>query len=256
MTDASWLRKRLKDGGHTVGTWQQIPDADISELLARAGYDWVAVDLEHGGIARNQLSSLFRAIELGGALPLARVAAPTMSAIKPALEAGAAGIILPMIVSRAQLDAAIHEILYPPAGGRGVGFCRANLYGAEFDAYMEKAASQLLVVAQIEHIDAVRDLEAIVSAPRLDAVFVGPYDLSGSMNLTAQFTHPDFEKVMERINRVCHEYAMPMGAHVVMPDPGRLERYIREGYQFLAYGIDSVFLRVGAARPETEESDS
>lgn len=249
MANAADIRKKLKEGGASIGTWQQIPDADISELLAEAGYDWVAVDLEHGGVSRSQLAGLFRAIELGGALPLARVAAPEMTSIKPALEAGAAGIILPMIVSRPQLDAAVNDIRYPPAGSRGVGFCRANRYGREFDAYMTGAAASMLIVAQIEHIEAVRNLEAIVSHPALDAVFVGPYDLSGSMNLTGQFDHPEFERVMERINRVCHEHAMPMGAHIVMPDPAKLARSIRDGYQFLAYGIDSVFLRTAAERP-------
>ena len=252
MADSREIREKLRAGRASIGTWQQIPDADVSEMLASAGYDWIAVDLEHGGIARHQLASLFRAMELKGVLPMARVARADMTHVKMALEAGAQGLILPMITSREQLDAAVAHILYPPAGRRGVGFCRANLYGRDFDEYMHGAAERMLIVAQIEHIDAVNNLESIIGNPRLDAVFVGPYDLSGSMNLTARFDHPEFKEAMAHINAVCQKHAMPMGAHVVMPDPDQLRRNIAEGYQFIAYGIDSVFLRVAAEMPPLE----
>lgn len=249
MADITQIREKLRAGKASIGTWQQIPDSDISEMLADAGYDWVAVDLEHGGMSRHQLSNMFRAMELKGAAPMARVANADMVNIKTALEAGAHGVILPMITSREQLDAAVNHILYPPAGARGVGFCRANLYGRNFDEYMRGAAERILIVAQIEHIDAVNNLEAIIGHPRLDAVFVGPYDLSGSMNLTAQFDHPGFKEAMEHINTVCRRHGMPMGAHVVMPDAEKLRNNIEQGYQFIAYGIDSVFLRVAAELP-------
>lgn len=249
MADSMQIREKLRAGKASIGTWQQIPDSDISEMLASAGYDWVAVDLEHGGMARHQLSNMFRAMELKGAAPMARVACADMVNIKMALEAGARGIILPMITSREQLDAAVNHILYPPTGCRGVGFCRANLYGQNFDEYMHGAAEQIVIVAQIEHIEAVNNLEDIIGNPRLDAVFVGPYDLSGSMNLTAQFDHPGFKEAMAHVNSVCRKHGMPMGAHVVMPDPAQLRRNIEEGYQFIAYGIDSVFLRVAAEMP-------
>lgn len=249
MTNSTQIREKLRAGKTSIGTWQQIPDPDISEMLATAGYDWVAVDLEHGGMARHQLSNMFRAMELKGALPMARVACADMVNIKMALEAGAQGIILPMITSREQLDIAVNHILYPPKGCRGVGFCRANLYGRIFDEYMHGAAENVLIVAQIEHIDAVNNLDAIVAHPRLDAIFVGPYDLSGSMNLTAQFDHPGFKEAMAHINTVCRKHGMPMGAHVVMPDPEQLRKSITDGCQFIAYGIDSVFLRVAAELP-------
>lgn len=110
----------------------QIPSASVAEIMGRAGYDWVAVDLEHGAFTRNLLPDVFRAIELGGSLPFARIADCTMTSIKGALDSGAKGLIFPMIETRDQLDAAIDLALYPPNGIRGVGYCRANLFWKKF----------------------------------------------------------------------------------------------------------------------------
>ncbi len=239
----------------TIGTWLQLPSPDAAEILGRAGYDWVAVDMEHGLFGRVGLADICRAIELGGALPFARVAEATRNEIKGALEAGAAGLIFPMIESRAQLDEAISYALYPDQGGaRGVGYCRANLFGADFDAYRQGRASGLLLVAQIEHIRAVEALPEILAHPRLDAIMVGPYDLSGSMGLTGRFDHPDFIAAMARIRDICRQCGAHMGTHVVMPDPAELAARMREGYRFIAYGIDAVFLRNSAQRPLSRQA--
>lgn len=165
-----------------------------------------------------------------------------------------------MIESREQLDQAISWATYPGhddgrRGGeplrenRGVGFCRANAFGKDFDAYMRDTAPRIFLVAQIEHIRAVEELDAILSQPRLDAIMVGPYDLSGSMGLTGQFDHPDFKAVMARIHEACRRHHARMGLHVVQPDPGELRRQVAAGCRFIAYGIDSVFLWQAAARP-------
>jgi len=165
-----------------------------------------------------------------------------------------------MIESREQLDQAISWATYPghddgrrdgepPRENRGVGFCRANAFGRDFDAYMRDTAPRIFLVAQIEHIRAVEDLDAILDQPRLDAIMVGPYDLSGSMGLTGQFDHPDFKAVMARIHEACRRHHARMGLHVVQPDPGELRRQVAAGSRFIAYGIDSVFLWQAAARP-------
>ena len=186
------IRAKLAKDEPTIGTWLQLPSADVAELMARAGYDWVAVDMEHGSFGRTGLPDIFRAIQCGGAAPFARLPIASRTAIKAALEAGAQGLIFPMIESRAQLDQAISWATYPGHDdgrrdgeplreNRGVGFCRANAFGRDFDAYMRDTAPRIFLVAQIEHIRAVEELDAILSQPRLDAIMVGPYDLSGSM---------------------------------------------------------------------------
>lgn len=254
------IRAKLAKDEPTIGTWLQLPSADVAELMARAGYDWVAVDMEHGSFGRTGLPDIFRAIQCGGAAPFARLPIASKTAIKAALEAGAQGLIFPMIESREQLDQAISWATYPGhddgrRGGeplrenRGVGFCRANAFGRDFDAYMRDTAPRIFLVAQIEHIRAVEELDAILSQLRLDAIMVGPYDLSGSMGLTGQFDHPDFKAVMARIHEACWRHHARMGLHVVQPDPGELRRQVAAGCRFIAYGIDSVFLWQAAARP-------
>ncbi|HIW00802.1 MAG TPA: 2,4-dihydroxyhept-2-ene-1,7-dioic acid aldolase [Candidatus Desulfovibrio intestinipullorum] len=251
------IRALLAQDKATVGTWLQLPDADVAELMARAGYDWVAVDMEHGSFGRTCLPDIFRAIECGGAVPFARLPEASKTAIKAALEAGAQGLIFPMIESREQLDRAIGWSIYPgldtwagakPAEYRGVGYCRANVFGKEFDAYLA-VAGDIFLVAQIEHIRAVENLESILSHPRLDAIMVGPYDLSGSMGLTGQFDHPKFREVMQQIAEICERCHARMGLHIVQPDPEALDREITNGARFIAYGIDTVFLWKSAERP-------
>ena len=249
MTHAQAIRAKMKSGA-TIGSWLQLPSPESAEIMGRAGYDWVAVDMEHGLFTRAGLADICRAIELGGAAPFARVAEATKNEIKGALEAGAQGLIFPMIESRAQLDEAISWALYPDQGGsRGVGFCRANLYGKNLAAYREGAAKDLILVAQIEHIRAVEELPRILAHPRLDAIMVGPYDLSGSMGLTGRFDHPDFVAAMQRIQDACARHKANMGVHVVEPNPTELAQRVRQGYRFIAYGIDAVFLRQSAQLP-------
>lgn len=254
------IRAALAADKATVGTWLQLPSPDVAELMARAGYDWVAVDMEHGSFGRTGLPDIFRAIECGGAAPFARLPAASKTSVKAALEAGAQGLVFPMIETREQLDQAISWAVYPGhddgrAHGaplrenRGVGYCRANAFGRDFDAYMTRRAPELFFVAQIEHIQAVENLDAILSHPRLDAIMVGPYDLSGSMGLTGQFDHPDFKAALERIHAACKRHRPLMGLHIVQPDPAELQRQIAAGSRFIAYGIDAVFLWRGAERP-------
>lgn len=255
------IRAALAQDKPTIGTWLQFPSSEVAELLARAGYDWVAADMEHGTFGRTGLTDIFRAIECGGAAPFARLAEASRLQIKSALEAGAQGLIFPMIESRAQLNAAISWATYPGYDdgrlpeeplreNRGVGFCRANAFGTQMESYMKERASRVFLVAQIEHIRAVEHLEEILSHPRLDAIMVGPYDLSGSMGLTAQFEHPDFQAAMRRIHEVCRRHRPLMGLHIVQPDPAELARQVEQGSRFIAYGIDSVFLWNGARRPD------
>lgn len=254
------IRSILARDEATVGTWLQLPSADVAELMARAGYDWVAVDMEHGSFAPALLPNIFRAIEVGGSVPFARLPLAEKTQIKAALEAGAQGLIFPMIESRAQLDAAIDLATYPgqdtwrregetAAEYRGVGYCRANVFGKHFGAYLQKMTPELFLVAQIEHVRAVEQLDAILSHPRLDAIMVGPYDLSGSMGLTGQFDHPDFVSVMQSIQDACKKHGARMGLHIVKPDARALQREIAAGSRFIAYGIDSVFLWDAAERP-------
>jgi len=242
------IRQSLKEGKPSIGSWIQIPHPSVAEIMGQAGYDWVAADLEHGAIGVHQLPDLFRALELGGTLPLARLAQGQPKDCKQALDAGAGGVIVPMVESASQLEQVRDACCWPPAGVRGVGFSRANLFGKHFEAYIEEAQVPLLV-AMIEHVRAVGNLAEILQVSGLDAIMVGPYDLSASMGCTAQFEHPDFEAAMQRIRALAREHHIPCGVHVVMPEPATLEKRIAEGYRFIAYSIDAVFLNKSVSAP-------
>lgn len=235
------LREKLKSGQPSIGSWIQIPHPSIAEIMGQAGYDWVAVDLEHGSIGVHQLPDLFRALELGDTLPLARVATGNPQDCKQALDAGAAGVIVPMIESARQLVDVRDACRWPPAGKRGVGFSRANLFGKRFMSY-RKEAQEPLLVGMIESISAVDSLNEILSVDGLDAIFIGPYDLSASMGLTSQFDNPAFCRSMELIRALARSVSTPVGLHVVEPSREELKSRIDEGYQFIAYSIDSVML--------------
>ena len=235
------IRAKLQNNQVSIGTWQQIPHASISEILGQAGYDWIAIDMEHGSINVDQLPDLFRAIELGDVLPLVRIAEPHPKDCKQALDAGSGGIIAPMIKSAEQLETIRDSCCWPPAGTRGVGFSRANLFGKHFEDYKAIAQAPFLV-AQIEHIDAVNNLEEILQVDGLDAIIVGPYDLSASIELTAEFGHEKFITLMNRIIDLCNKYNVPCGDHVVQPNLELLKQRIGQGYRFIAYGTDGVFL--------------
>jgi 2-dehydro-3-deoxyglucarate aldolase len=240
------IRLALQNDKASIGSWMQIPHSSVAEIMGQAGYDWVAVDMEHGAIAVHQLPDLFRALELGGTLPLARLAHGHPKDCKQALDAGAGGVVVPMIESAEQLVAVRDACRWPPSGTRGVGFSRANLFGKHFEVYREEAQAPLLV-AMIEHYCAVENLEKILEVDGLDAILIGPYDLSASMGITAQFDDPDFCIVMEKIRSLAANHDIPAGVHVVAPSREQLRQRLSEGYRFLAYSIDSVMLNSVAA---------
>jgi 2-dehydro-3-deoxyglucarate aldolase len=248
MATTQQLRSRLRAGGVSIGGWMQIPHPSVAEIMGDAGYDWVALDLEHGAIGPHQLPDLCRALELGGTLPLARLAQGQSKDCKQALDAGVGGVIVPMIESAEQLREVCSFCCWPPSGRRGVGFSRANLFGKRFDAYREEAQAPFLV-AMIEHIRAVESLEAILQVRGLDALLVGPYDLSASMGITAQFTDPTFDAMLQRVRLLAQQHGVPCGVHVVQADRGELQRQLAAGYRFIAYSIDAVMLQSAAARP-------
>ncbi len=236
-----FIRQALASNKPSVGSWMQIPHSSIAEIMGQAGYDWVAVDMEHGAISVQQLPDLFRALELANTLPLVRLAHGHPKDCKQALDAGAGGVIVPMVESAEQLMAVRDAIRWPPSGTRGVGFSRANLFGKHFEDYREEAQAPLLI-AMIEHMRAVDCLEDILAVNGLDAILIGPYDLSASMGMTACFDEPAFIAYIKKIRMLCDEAKIPCGLHIVMPDIEALKVKIRDGYLFLAYSIDAVML--------------
>jgi 2-dehydro-3-deoxyglucarate aldolase len=242
------IRSKLQSGEVSIGSWMQIANSSVGEIMGHAGYDWVALDMEHGSMCVHQLPDIFRALELGGTLPLVRVASGDSTYCKEALDAGAAGIIVPMIETAEDVDAARCACCWPPTGKRGVAFSRANLYGKHFDAYQAEAQEPLFI-AMIENAKAIENLDGILQVQGIDAIMIGPYDLSASMGITAEFENPDFVAAMSHIRNTAMQHNIPAGIHIVSPSESELTQRIDEGYRFIAYSIDAVMLVENSTRP-------
>ena len=229
----------------TVGSWIQIGDPAVAEIMAGAGFDWLAIDMQHSSIGIEKAQSLIRVIDLCGIPPLVRLSHNDPVLIQHVLDAGACGIIVPNVNSPEAASAAVEAAHYPPAGTRGVGLWRAQEYGFGFEAYRKRQAAGNIVIVQIEHIEAVNHLEAIVRTKGVDGFLIGPYDLSASLGIPGRFEHPDFRAALETVQRVSRKSRALMGSHVVMPDVSAARKKIAEGYRLIAFGIDTLFLGKG-----------
>ena len=228
----------------SIGSWITIGHPAIAEIMASAGFDWLAVDLEHSVITLREAEDLIRVINLKGIVPFVRLSSNSPEQIKRVMDAGAHGVIAPMINSRIEAESLISAVKYPPVGCRSFGLARAQGYGASFNDYRAWEKNNVMVIVQIEHIDAVNNLESILTVDGVDAYFVGPYDLSGSLGIPGEFEHPTFVKALETIRSVGNKLGVPGGIHIVEPDPEELVRSIKEGNQFIAYGVDHRMLDI------------
>jgi 2-dehydro-3-deoxyglucarate aldolase len=162
------------------------------------------------------------------------------------LDAGARGLIIPMVKTAAEARAAVREAKYPPRGTRGFGYARANLYGADFAAHIASANDQIAMVMQIEHKDAIAELDAILEVDGVDGLFIGPLDLSGSMGIPGQLEHPQMQAALERYRDACRAHGKAAGLHIIRPTEDAIRRAVEQGYTLLALGLDNVFMEQAA----------
>lgn len=239
------IRKKLSNNRVSLGSWIQIPDSSVAEILGQVGFDWIAVDMEHGSISVTQLPDLFRALELGNTLPLVRVSQGKQKDCKQALDAGAAGVIVPNVQDCEELKETINYCRFPPAGKRGVAYSRANLFGQNFRAYCKEAQNPFIVV-MIESIKAVQNLEEILDVKGIDAILIGPYDLSASMGITGDFKNTEFKKILKKILNLSKKKKIPAGIHSVNPTISEVKKIINDDYKFIACAMDTIMLRKSA----------
>jgi len=233
------FKQNVFQGGQlAIGSWITLAHPAVAEIMANAGFDWLAVDLEHSVITIREAEELIRIIDLCGVVPLVRLTSNTPDLIKRVMDAGSHGVIVPMINSAEDAVRAVEAVKYPPRGNRGVGLARAQKYGADFDSYKEWQKKSPIIIAQIEHIDAVANFRSIMSVDGIDGFIIGPYDLSSSMGIPGEFEHQDFLEVMLNINTTAAEINAIGGVHIIEPDEQKLEDRISQGYRFIAYSLD------------------
>jgi 2-dehydro-3-deoxyglucarate aldolase len=232
------LKDTLSRGQIAWGSWITLAHPAIAEIMARAGFQWLAVDLEHSVITIRESEELIRVIGLCGCVPLVRLSANDPVQIKRVMDAGAHGVIVPMVNSAAQAEQAVASVHYPPRGRRGVGLARAQGYGDNFEGYREWLQQGAVVIVQVEHIQAVENLPEILAVEGVDGFLVGPYDLSASLGIPGQWEHPEMAEAMARIREVGAVSKTAPGIHVVEPDPEAVCQKVAEGYKLIAYSLD------------------
>ncbi len=240
------MKINLQQGNLSIGTWITLGHASIAEIFAKAGFDWLVVDLEHSTISIEQAGELIRTIDLAGVAPLVRLTFNDINQIKRVMDAGAHGIVVPNINTPQEAKDAVLATRYAPLGRRGVGLGRAQKYGPGFKDYLDWQKDAPVVIVMIEHESALDHLEDIFAVPGVDGFIIGPYDLSCSMGMPGEFERPEFIAVMQRILNAGLKAGCAPGLHIVEPDMVYLRQAISEGYRFIAYGVDIRMLDVSA----------
>jgi 2-dehydro-3-deoxyglucarate aldolase/4-hydroxy-2-oxoheptanedioate aldolase len=232
---AGTFREKLLRRERLVGTLLSLPSPELAEIAAGAGFDWLFIDMEHGALDAGDVLRLVRAAG-GRSACLVRVPENREMWIKKALDTGASGLIIPHVNSAAEAVQASHWAKYPPDGGRSVGFSRANAYGVRFQDNVETANAGTTVVAQVEHIDGVERIDAILGACAVDAVFIGPYDLSASLGKPGRIQDPDVRGAIARVAAACAARGVAVGIFAAgLP---AAVKAVEDGYTLICSGID------------------
>ena len=233
-------KRLLKEGKPAIGTWMNLASVGAAEVLAHAGWDWIVVDTEHGAVGIESLHNMFVAIGTTSTIPMCRVPWNDPAQIKRVLDAGSYGVVIPMVNSPEEAKAAVAACKYPPEGIRSAGGGRWRFWaGADYPQY---ANEEILVVVQIEHIDAVRRVREILSVPGVDACFIGPNDLAWSMNLqfAAGEARKAHEEAIQEVLRGAKDVGVPAGIHARSPE--EVVERIQQGFQYIACLADHHFM--------------
>jgi 2-keto-3-deoxy-L-rhamnonate aldolase RhmA len=230
------LKRRLKAGETTVGSWLSVGHPTIAEVMGLAGFDWLAIDMEHGIVGLEAVHTLVQVLAATPAASVVRVPWNEPVIVKQVLETGPSGIVFPQVNTSEQAEAAVRAVRYPPQGIRGIGCQRPAGFGAWFEEYLQNSNGEQLVIMQIEHIQAVENLESILNTEGLDVVFIGANDLSASMGLLGQ---PGHARVQESITHIlARARHAGVAAGLMAADAEDANRRFAEGFQFVGIGHD------------------
>jgi len=231
------FKERLRNGDLLIGTLISLNSPEIAEILSHTDYDWLFIDAEHGAFNPQQTQPILQA---AGDIPcVIRVPAGDDVWIKKALDIGAAGIIVPQVHTVEQAEQIIDQCKYSPVGNRGVGIGRAHTYGLSFENTIKNANDETAVILQAESRTAIDNIEEIVKVPGLDAVLIGPYDLSASLGRIGEVNHPEVQEAINRVAAVCKEANVRLGYFGVTADA--VKPAMENGFTLITVGVDTLF---------------
>jgi len=239
---ANIIKEKLSSDQPTLGGWLLTGSVVVAEIMAQSGFDWVCIDAEHSPVTKETAHNIIVAIERWGKETVVRIANNDPTECKKFLDAGARGILVPMITSGQDAQRAIQYIKYAPEGARSFALPRATGYGSYAHDYFKTANEQIFVGLMIEHIDAIKELDKIFDTKGADVFFVGPYDLSGSMGIPGDFDRPEFRDALNEFYQKAKEKRVRIGFHEVHPTPEKIKAHIDKGYRFIGCGLDTLFI--------------
>lgn len=242
------FKKKLKNNELLVGTLITLSSPEITEIMSDVGFDWLWIDMEHAPLDYSQVQNMIQAAS--NTTCIVRSPWNDEVYIKKILDLGCDGIILPQIKTANEAKLAIKSCKYPPLGIRSIGIARAQKYGMDFKNYLEKANDDLIIMLQIEHIEGINNIESITDIKGIDAIIIGPFDLSGSMGLLGQINHPEVENAIKKVKLSCKKKDIPFG--IFTPDSNSAEIHLKQGCKLIAMGIDSNYLWKSANQALTE----
>ena len=234
------LKEKLRAGQATFGAWLTISSPAIAEIMALAGFDFVVVDTEHAAIDVESVQILIQAMSGTGVTPIVRLPGSQRSAVTNILDTGPQGVIFPLINSRSEAETAVNVTLFPPKGSRSIGFGRAHGFDADqHNEYLETANDSMLLGIQVEHRDALAQLDDVVATPGIDLVFVGLKDLSGSLGYKDP-KHAEVTQAVEQIASAARSAGVALGIRANAPH--EIANYIKQGFRFFHIGSDMSYL--------------
>lgn len=245
---ANHVKRRLLAGEPSVGTWLSLPSPEAAEYVATLNFDWLVVDTEHNAIDIRTLSQMFGVIAPAGVAPMVRIPWNSAENFKRVLDAGAWGVVVPMVNSREEAERAVEATRFPPAGARSVGGSMPAIrYGATGGEYLQRANDEVLLVLQIEHIEGVEHADEILSVPGVDACFIGPNDLAASMGVglgvPLEGDNDKLNEAIAEIRAACVRNKVAPGIHT--SGAAGINQRIGEGFQFLAMASELKYLQSG-----------
>ncbi len=236
------LKQKLKNNSLSIGSWLSIAHPSIVEIMANAGFEWLVIDLEHTSIDLSMTQVLISTIQSKDLKALVRVSKNEEVIIKRVLDMGADGIIVPLVKNKKDAKKAVKFAKYPIEGKRGVGLYRAQNYGLDFQKYKKWVKNELVIIAQIEHKKAVKNIQKIIDVEGIDGIIIGPYDLSASMGMPGEFDKKEVKEAIKKVLKVCKDNNFPFGFHVIDSNAKSSIEKIKQGCTFLAYSLDFFFL--------------
>ena len=233
------FKDRLARGDAFIGTFICLPSPESAEIFAELGYDWLIIDTEHGPYDVLTAQRMLQAV--GRRCPcVVRVPSNEDALIKKALDIGSAGVLVPLVNTAETAARVAQACRYAPEGVRGMGGARAHRYGIGFQSYVAQANRKIAAIVQAEHIEAVKNIEAIVKVPGIDAVFVGPYDLSASMGKPGQIKDPEVRTAMDKVRQAALNAGVKLG--IYCPDAAAARSFLQQGYTLIGMSTDLNYL--------------